>query len=52
MGVSAKGVSAVVLDLYPHPHTFGYVCGLSTQGPHEWAFMGVSATGVSDVATG
>ena len=52
MGVSAKGVSAVVLDLNLPPPTFGYMCGFSSQGPHGGAFMGVSAMGVSDVATG
>ena len=37
---------------YTFPPTFGYMCGFSSQGPHGGVFMGVSAMGVSDVATG
>lgn len=37
---------------YAFPPTFGYMCGFSSPVPHGGAFMGVSAMGVSDVATG
>ena len=41
-----------LLSTYAFPPTFGYMCGFSSPVPHGGAFMGVSATGVSDVATG
>ena len=37
---------------YSFPPTFGFMCGFNSQGPHGVALMGVSAMGVSDVATG